>query len=128
MHATRENMPLVFSLGETETRLVDWGDMTAAFQRIPAGLESASLFENLPQGECPSAHWGYVFKGRIRFRWRDGEEIIEAGQAYYVPPGHTAEFLEDTEVVEFSPREAFRMTIEVAAGKLREREELQDRE
>ncbi|HBY93372.1 MAG TPA: hypothetical protein DEP84_05295 [Chloroflexi bacterium] len=118
MHAAQEDVPIVFQHGDGETRLVDWGEMTVAFQRLPAGLESASLFAELPGGQCPSAHWGYVFKGRMRFRGRDGEEIIEAGQAYYIPPGHTAEFLEDTEVLEFSPRAEFRMTMQIATRKL----------
>ncbi len=115
MHALREDVPVAVQTGDSESRLVDWGDMTVAFQRLPAGLDSASLFKELRDGQCPSAHWGYMFKGRMRVRRTEGEEIIEAGQAYYIAPGHTIEFLEDTEVIEFSPKDEFRMTIEIAA-------------
>ena len=123
MHASREDMPVAYWIGEAESRLIDWGDMTVAFQRFPAGLDSASLFEELPDGHCPCHHWGYVFKGRMRFRTKDGEEIVEAGDAYYIPPGHTGEFLEDTEVIEFSrPKAEFRMTEEVSLRKMQARQ------
>ena len=36
---------------------------------------------------CP--HWGYVFKGKITYRFADHEEIFEAGDAFYVPEGHS---------------------------------------
>jgi len=39
---------------------------------------------------CPCPHWGYVFKGALHIRYADGsEEVLEEGQVYYMPPGHT---------------------------------------
>jgi uncharacterized cupin superfamily protein len=34
-------------------------------------------------------HFGYVVKGKVAFRSSGGEEVFEAGDAYYVGPGHT---------------------------------------
>ena len=48
---------------------------------------------------------GYVIKGKVAFRSGDGEEVFEAGDAYYVGPGHTPVLYAGTEVVEFSPTE-----------------------
>jgi hypothetical protein len=42
-----------------------------------------------------------------------GEELFEAGDAYYVGPGHTPVLYAGTEVVEFSPTEELGRTMEV---------------
>ncbi|WP_406400894.1 hypothetical protein OH805_17755 [Streptomyces sp. NBC_00879] len=52
------------------------------------------------------------------FRTADGEEAFLAGDAYYVPPGHTPEIFEGTEVVEFSPTDELKRTLEVAGRNL----------
>jgi hypothetical protein len=36
-------------------------------------------------------------------RYDDHEEVIEAGDAFYMPPGHAPEAEEGTEIVQFSP-------------------------
>ena len=38
---------------------------------------------------------------------------VEAGEAYYVPPGHLPYLFAGTEVVEFSPTEALQETFAV---------------
>jgi hypothetical protein len=57
-----------------------------------------------------------VLKGRLRVRYKDHEETLQAGDAYYMAPGHLPIFDEDTELVEFSPRGLYQQTMEVAAG------------
>ena len=50
----------------------------------------------------------------MKFRYTDGhEEVVSAGEAYYVRPGYSLETLEDCETVEFSPKEAFDQLMEV---------------
>ena len=51
----------------------------------------------------------------MRIRYSDREEVIEAGDAYYLEPGHLPLFEEDTEVIEFSPKSEYQKTMEVAA-------------
>ncbi len=41
------------------------------------------------------------------------EETFEAGDAYYVGPGHTPSIYDGTQVVEFSPTEEFAKTVGV---------------
>jgi hypothetical protein len=65
----------------------------------------ASMFKGLPDDRCQCPHWGYVLKGKITFRFADGEETYEAGDAYYVPPRHLPVMFEGCELVEFSPTE-----------------------
>ena len=75
--------------------------------------DAAELFLGLPDDRCQSRHWVYVIRGRVGFRYADREEVIEAGEAYYAPSGHTPVFYPDTEVVEFSPAEEIEETIRV---------------
>ena len=50
----------------------------------------------------------------MRVRYLDREEIAEAGDVYYLPPGHAPVMEAGTEVIEFSPKEAYQQTMEVA--------------
>ena len=78
--------------------------MTIAFERLSAGVETAPIYEGLPDDACQSPHWGYLISGppahRVDRRHRGHPH---AGQAYYLPPGHNVVVEEDTLVVEFSP-------------------------
>ena len=51
----------------------------------------------------------------MRIRYADREEILKAGDAYYMEPGHLPLFEEDTEVIEFSPKGEYQKSMEVAA-------------
>jgi quercetin dioxygenase-like cupin family protein len=54
-----------------------------------------------------------VLEGAITFRFPDREETYVAGDAYYVPPGHTPVHHAGAEVVEFSPTDELGETIGV---------------
>jgi hypothetical protein len=62
---------------------------------------------------CQSPHWGVVLKGRLTFTYAGGVEVIEAGEAYYAPPGHTPAAAPGTETVEFSPTDDLQKTMAV---------------
>ncbi len=79
------------------------------------------MFRGLPDDRSPLPRWGYVIAGRIEFRFGDRTEVYEAGDAYYVPPGHTVLHHSGTEIVEFSPTDVLGDTIEVVAENLRRR-------
>ena len=60
------------------------------------------------------AHWGYVLKGKVSVQIAGrGEETFEAGDAYYVAPGHTPVLHAGTELVEFSPTVELQKTMDV---------------
>jgi len=52
-----------------------------------------------------------VIRGKTGFRFPDREDTYEAGDAYYVPPGHTPVHHAGAEIVEFSPTEILAETI-----------------
>jgi quercetin dioxygenase-like cupin family protein len=52
-----------------------------------------------------------VIEGRMVFRFDDGhEEIYEAGDAFYTPPGHVPVSDAGTEYVQWSPAEELKRT------------------
>jgi hypothetical protein len=59
-----------------------------------------------------------VITGRISFRFADREETFEAGEAYYVGPGHTPRHHAGSEIVEFSPTALLDETIPVVLRNL----------
>jgi quercetin dioxygenase-like cupin family protein len=43
--------------------------------------------------------------GRLTVRYGDREEVIEPGEAFYMPPGHVPAAVAGTELVMFSPQD-----------------------
>ena len=85
-------------------RGVDQGGFTMAMMSLPDGTDLCDLLKGLPHDHCQCPHWGYLIEGRIRVDYQDGTtEIVEAGDLYYWPPGHTIAAEGDTRYVEFSP-------------------------
>ena len=114
MRASKQDLPVAFEGGGVVSRLAEWGEMNVALETLPGGTDTAPIFKGLPDDRCQCPHWGYVLEGRMRIRYADREEVIEAGDAYYMEPGHLPLFEEDTEVIEFSPKGEYQKTMEVA--------------
>ncbi len=89
------------------------GGYTVAFETYTEDTDAAEMFRGLPDDRCQCPHWGYVMKGKVAFKTADGEETFEAGDAYYVGPGHTPVLYAGAEVVEFSPTKELQQTVEV---------------
>jgi hypothetical protein len=52
-----------------------------------------------------------VLSGAVTFRYADGEERIEAGEAFYTPPGHVpVKHAPGTQFVLFSPTDELALT------------------
>ena len=115
MHASRNDIPVSFEAGAAYSRDTLWGDMNVAFEGFPAGMDTRPLFEGLPHDRCQCPHWGMVLKGRLRILYADREEVLTAGEAYYLPPGHNVVVEEDCEVVEFSPKGEYDKTLQTVA-------------
>jgi hypothetical protein len=101
---TRENTDVAVDIaGAGRQHRTEAGGMLIALEQWNAGLDTAEWFADLPGGACQEPHWGYCLKGKVTMRFTDGEtEVISAGQAYYIRPGHNAHLDEDTELVEFT--------------------------
>lgn len=114
MHASKNELPIVVEAGLANVRAMDWEKMRAAVVSVPAGTDFGPLLKGLPDDRCPCPHWGYVMKGRLRIQHAEGEEILQAGDVYYLPPGHTGVAEEDTEFLEISPPDRHQHFVENA--------------
>src|ERR687895_2743598 len=86
-----------------EGHFEDFGPYTVGFETYTADADLAPLFVGLPDDRCQCPHMGYVLKGKLAYHYADGDDIIEAGEAYVARPGHTPEIFAGTELLEFSP-------------------------
>lgn len=101
MRASFTELPLLLEAGEAQIRGVDWGEMRVAVLSVPAGTDMGPLLAGLPNDRCPGDHWGYVVSGRLRIEHANGEEeLIGAGDFYYIPRGHTGIAEEATQFLE----------------------------
>ena len=93
------------------------GGYSVCFEKHTADAE-LDAFRGLPGDRCPLPRWGYVFNGKVSFVFPDHEETFEAGDAYYVPPGHLPVHHAGAEIVEFSPTDVLEKTIKVVMANL----------
>jgi len=108
MHKTLADLP------------VTWGGMVVARQEYPAGTDATPLLKGLPDDKCPCPHWGYVLQGSIHIGYADGsEEVIKAGEVFYMPEGHTGGTKEDVVFLELSPAEQY-AEVMAHVGKMQE--------
>ena len=95
-------------------RSEDLDGYTVNFLTFREDIDHAPLLKGLPNDECQCPQWGYVLKGKLTFRFGDREEVYEAGDAFYAPPGHVPlQNDPDSEYLQFSPADALRRTSKV---------------
>lgn len=80
------------------------GDVQTQYLTMKMELDMAHLLKGLPDNLCPCTHWGYVFKGSVRVRYADHEEVINAGDAFYMAPGHCLTNEAGTEMLQFTKK------------------------
>lgn len=83
---------------------VGWGGMAVERHNVPAGTDFTPLLQGLENNHCQVPHWGYLVKGSLEMEYEDREkDIINAGEVFYMKPGHTARVVEDLTLVSFGP-------------------------
>ncbi|MDP9228678.1 MAG: cupin domain-containing protein [Actinomycetota bacterium] len=117
---SRETASETIALEGLDVRLENLdGGYSVCFESHTADAELAGLFRGLPDDRCQLPRWGYVLRGQVTFRLADRDETYEAGDAYYVPPGHTPVHHAGAELVEFSPTGILGETLQVVEQNLR---------
>jgi hypothetical protein len=117
--ASRESASERITIEGLDVSLEDLGGgYTVCFESHSADADLAPLFRGLPDDRSQLPRWGYVIAGEVGFRFADREETYGAGDAYYVPPGHTPIHHRGAEIVEFSPTEILGETIPVVMRNL----------
>ena len=101
--ASKATTPTTLDFEIAEDRSCELEDFTVNFVTIRQDHDLAPMLASLPGGMCHCPHWGVVDKGRLTVSYADRKEVIEAGDAFYMPPGHTAAAEAGTELIQFSP-------------------------
>jgi extradiol dioxygenase family protein len=97
--------------GPVTDRSEELDGYTVNFVSFHEDVDATPLLKGLPDDRCQCPHWGYVIAGRLHFRFADREETFEAGDAFYLEPGHVPFKHEPgTEIVQFSPTEQLNET------------------
>jgi len=109
---SKESAEHVEDYGPVQDRHEDIDGYTVTFVSFGEEMDSTPLLKGLPDDLCQCPHWGYVLKGKQTFRFADREEVFEAGDAFYLPPGHTQIAGADSELLLFSPAEDLKVTEE----------------
>jgi hypothetical protein len=115
---SKETASQVEDMGVLEMRSHELGGYTVEFTTFREDADATPFFKGLPDDRCQSPHWGYVLRGEVTFKYADHDETYAAGDAYYGAPGHIPIVTAGTEIVEFSPTEDYRRTLEVVAKNL----------
>jgi hypothetical protein len=108
---TRESAPETVDYGMAEDRLARFDEWTVCFTQIREESDLGPvLAAALPDGHCTCPHWGYLFSGTLTVTYPDGKEVIGAGEAFYLPPGHAPAASAGAEFLMFSPTEPLQAT------------------
>jgi hypothetical protein len=101
---SKDSAPSVEEFGPAVDISGNLDDYTVNFVTIRQGHSLAALLKGLPGDSCQCPHWGYLFAGKITVAYAEREEVYEAGDAFYMAPGHVPAAETGTEFVQFSPR------------------------
>jgi len=113
-HLSLSEFSIALKSNEAIWRQYEWGDMRVGYETYLSDFEDTELLKGLPNNMCPCPHWGYLIAGRMTVRYADHEEVVKAGEVYYMAPGHTMAAEAGTVLIEFSPKEEFRKLTEMA--------------
>lgn len=81
------------------------GKISGEYFSLSAGVDTTPLFIGLEGNLCQCPHWGYVLNGQLTTTDSDGaEEVVNAQDLFYWPPGHNVKVDEDSEIIMFSPQ------------------------
>ncbi len=87
MQSKPEDLPILFEQGSTSLRGTQWGGMFVLLYTIPAVTDIKRLMTSLLDDLCACPHWGYVLEGCVCIRYKDFDQVVAAGEAFYVEPG-----------------------------------------
>jgi hypothetical protein len=114
----KDEAPLIVDEPVIQGRYVELGDYTISYESFPHDFDPAPVFRGLPDDRCQCPHWGVVVSGTLTMRFADREEIYNAGDAYYIPPGHLPLVYAGAEVIEFSPTAELQKTMAVVGANM----------
>ncbi len=100
-----EDIPIIMEgPGSIIRRQGEFGNLDVVYIELPKGTDFTPLLKGLPNDSCYCTHWGHIIQGTFRIIYDSGtEEVLEEGDVFYLPAGHTAIVDEDLKCIMFSP-------------------------
>ena len=98
--------------GPIEVGTVELDGYTSDFLHIKQPIDMHLMLQGLPDDRCPCPHWGIVTEGRMTVTYADHEEVVSAGDVFYMAPGHVPEYQPGTRIIQFSPTDQLQMVTE----------------
>jgi len=127
MRIAKQDIPVrIDAPGAVARQQMDFGDATgygkigAEYFSLGTGADIAPLLKGLEGDLCQSPHWGYLLQGEVIVTYAGGaEEVVNGGDLFYWPPGHTVKVGKDAEVILFSPQDEHGKVIDHLREKMR---------
>lgn len=104
MRSSKVELPVTYERDGIVLREAVFGAMHVEIDTFDREFDYAPLLKDFPDDMGSAPHWGHVFKGGLRFQFKDREEVYTAGDVFYAEPWHTAKVDAGTEFVMFSPQ------------------------
>ena len=96
-----------------------YGKISGEYFSLGAGADIAPLLKGLEGDLCQAPHWGYLLRGQLTVTYSDSsEEVVNSGDLFYWPPGHTVKVADDADIVLFSPQDEHIKVIDHMRGKM----------
>ena len=111
MRINKNDVPVKINVpGAIARQQKDFGDATGygkisgEYFSLGKGTDIAPLLQGLEGDLCQCPHWGHVLEGKVTVTYANNtNEVLEAGDLFYWPPGHSVSANENTELILFSP-------------------------
>lgn len=105
MKINKNDIPVTMQAPGTTMRTISgFGGMDLNFHELPKGTDFTPLLKGLANDSCHCPHYGYILDGKLKIIYDDGtEELLEPGDLFYLPAGHTAIVEMDLKMIDFSP-------------------------
>jgi hypothetical protein len=98
--------------GPVEVREAELDGYVVSFLHIKQPVDMTQMLRGLPGDICTCPHWGIVTDGRMTVRYADHEEVVDAGDVFYMVPGHVPVYEVGTRIILFSPSEQMKLVDE----------------
>ncbi len=95
--------------GPVEVGTAELGGYSATFLHVIGEVDMTVMLHGLPGDVCPCPHWGVLTEGQMLVRYADHEEVVEAGDVFYMPPGHVPVYQPGTRLIFFSPTQEMKL-------------------
>jgi hypothetical protein len=113
MKSSIKELPVTKDIPEAIVRKVEWGGMQVSVQEFHQTLDAAPLCKGLPGDQCQLPHWGYILEGQMRCKFGNREEVYNAGDVIYHPPGHTTVWEAGLVYISFTPADEYKKQAEM---------------